>query len=968
MSGWLNGVVKSISSGDRLCIVGKVRSGPPPEKEIVLSGVSAPRLGTFDGSRPSEPFAQDAREYMRRLLIGKPVIFKIDYAIPNSNRESATVYLDQRTNVAVAAIGAGWAKHRPPPAGKETQVPALADMAAAEEKAKADCLGMWTKDQAAIAAAVRQPEQKEDPKELLSYAGGAGGRVTCLAEGIVNASCIRVSVERNGATKTVLVYAAGVQCPKLGKPAQGGEAGGQDNGAAATEPYAREAKHFTEMNVLQRTCELVLAGTDKFGNLYAQITTKPEGSDASGGSAAAIAAAGHAQSSSVNLAEALLAQGLAKVVDWSASMLPAAGSAKLRATERAAKEQRLRMWTGWTPPTSSTAHLETNDTKYVGTVVEVVSGDTIVVLPPGKNAQERRISLSSLRAPRVGNARAGRQGEPYSAASKEFLRKTVIGKKVSVEVDYVRALPEGPTGPATSLTMATVSLPDKSSGEQHNVAVMLLVRGLATVQRHRADDERSSQYEDLQAAEAKAIQGKKGVHSGKDEPVGREPNDASQNANKAKQMLPHLQRGGRMRAVVEAVLSSNRLKLTIPAQSTVLAFSLNGVRAPAPARRGGGGDAPRDAEPYGDEALRSVRHRVLQREVDVEVVTCDKSGAFLGSMYIGNDPSRMEDLSVMLVRDGLARVMRRDAPPELKDAESAAKSSKLRIWESYVEPTEEELAAAAAGGGSQNGAGNSAGGAVARPDTRETFDAMVTEIEERGAFWAQRASNQATIERIQGALKEAGASAAPPASRFAVGTMVMCQFSSDKQWYRASVESAAKDGSSYDVFYVDFGNRESVTADRMRPLTPDLLSTPPLAQHFQLAYVRVPSYNADGGSEAVELLGEVLFQGMCSFRVEETEKGEGKGPRLSATIHKVTVYPKSDAGEASSSSSRSSSAPVSAQAALLQAGVALLHPRGSRPGPHRDEAVRSLKGHEDEARKAHRGIFRYGDPGSDDEL
>mmetsp|Transcript_4441 Transcript_4441/g.10994 ORF Transcript_4441/g.10994 Transcript_4441/m.10994 type:complete len:147 (+) Transcript_4441:71-511(+) len=146
MSGWLNGVVKSISSGDRLCIVGKVRSGPPPEKEIVLSGVSAPRLGTFDGSRPSEPFAQDAREYMRRLLIGKPVIFKIDYAIPNSNRESATVYLDQRTNVAVAAIGAGWAKHRPPPAGKETQVPALADMAAAEEKAKADCLGMWTKD------------------------------------------------------------------------------------------------------------------------------------------------------------------------------------------------------------------------------------------------------------------------------------------------------------------------------------------------------------------------------------------------------------------------------------------------------------------------------------------------------------------------------------------------------------------------------------------------------------------------------------------------------------------------------------------------------------------------------------------------------------------------------------------------------------------------------------------------------
>eukprot|EP00237_Pycnococcus_provasolii_P007261 CAMPEP_0206122442 /NCGR_PEP_ID=MMETSP1472-20131121/2125_1 /ASSEMBLY_ACC=CAM_ASM_001108 /TAXON_ID=41880 /ORGANISM="Pycnococcus provasolii, Strain RCC251" /LENGTH=98 /DNA_ID=CAMNT_0053512925 /DNA_START=41 /DNA_END=337 /DNA_ORIENTATION=- len=93
MSTWLKGVVKSISSGDRLVVVveTKHRKGKPLEKDITLSGVSAPQLGTFDGSRPSEPFAQEAREYMRRLLIGKPVIFKIDYAIPNSNRESATV-------------------------------------------------------------------------------------------------------------------------------------------------------------------------------------------------------------------------------------------------------------------------------------------------------------------------------------------------------------------------------------------------------------------------------------------------------------------------------------------------------------------------------------------------------------------------------------------------------------------------------------------------------------------------------------------------------------------------------------------------------------------------------------------------------------------------------------------------------------------------------------------------------------
>ena len=948
---WLNAVVKAVPSADRIVVVGKVSRGPPPEKEIALSGLMAPRMGRRDAK--DEPFAYAAREFLRNMLIGKDVVFKVDYLIPNSTRECGTVYIpESQKNVAVGVLAAGWAKHRPPPTDKQNMVPALADMAAAEEKAKADGLGIWTKDENAAAASDRGLETKWEPAELLASAGGAGGRVTGLVEGVVNAAAVRVTTE--GTNKSIVVYAAGIQCPKLGRPAADKDAsngGGEGNGAAqAAEPYAREAKHLTEMSLLHRPVELVLAGTDKFNNLYAEVSTKPDIATNVPQNAASIAAAGQAKASVVHLAEALLQQGLARVVDWSAAMLPPPTAAKLRAIENGAKQQRLRMWTDWTPPVSSTANLEGSAAKYTGIVVEVVSGDTLHVLP-GKGMPERRVALSSMRAPRVGNARAGRKGEPYGAASKEFLRKTVIGKKVSVEVDYVRSLPEGPTGPATTITAATVLLENKD--EKHNVAKMLLLRGLASVQRHRADDERSAYYEELQAAEAQAIKGKKGIHSGKDDTDGREPNDASQNAAKAKQMLPHLQRGGRMRAIVDAVLSSNRLKLLIPAQSTTLAFSLNGVRAPAPARRGGPGAAPTPAEPCGDEAFLAVRHRVLQREVDIDVATCDKSGAFLGSLYYGPDMNHMEDLSISLVREGLAKVMRCDAPPELQAAEKAAKDGKLKIWESYVEPTEEELAAAAEARSS----------ASAAPEKRETFDAMVTELDECGAFWAQRASSQEAIERIQGELAEASSAAPPPASRFAVGSLVMCKFSGDGRWYRAAIEGAAKDGSSYDVFYVDFGNGESVTGDSVRPLPAALASTPPLAQRFQLAYVRVPAYEKDGGAEAIELLGDVLCQGLCTLRVEETEKGTGKGPRLGATLHKVTASPK--APEEGSSSS--AAAPVSAQAALLQAGLAILNRRGARPGPHRDEAMRTLKDHEDDARSAHRGIFRYGDPGEEDD-
>lgn len=46
--------------------------------------------------------------------------------------------------------------------------------------------------------------------------------------------------------------------------------------------------------------------------------------------------------------------------------------------------------------------------------------------------QERRVALSSIRAPRVGNPRRGVEDEPWAVEAKEALRKMVIGKPVKV--------------------------------------------------------------------------------------------------------------------------------------------------------------------------------------------------------------------------------------------------------------------------------------------------------------------------------------------------------------------------------------------------------------------------------------------------------------------------------------------------------------------------------------------------------
>jgi len=52
-----------------------------------------------------------------------------------------------------------------------------------------------------------------------------------------------------------------------------------------------------------------------------------------------------------------------------------------------------------------------------------------------------------------------------------------------------------------------------------NIAELVVGRGFGTVIRHRDFEERSNYYDALLTAEARAISGKKGIHSAKDSPV-----------------------------------------------------------------------------------------------------------------------------------------------------------------------------------------------------------------------------------------------------------------------------------------------------------------------------------------------------------------------------------------------------------------------------------------------------------------
>jgi staphylococcal nuclease domain-containing protein 1 len=69
-------MVRAVQSGDCLTLA-KTAGKDPFEEQCYLAFVSAPRCG--NNNRSEEPFAFDAREFVREKIIGRKVDFTIEY-------------------------------------------------------------------------------------------------------------------------------------------------------------------------------------------------------------------------------------------------------------------------------------------------------------------------------------------------------------------------------------------------------------------------------------------------------------------------------------------------------------------------------------------------------------------------------------------------------------------------------------------------------------------------------------------------------------------------------------------------------------------------------------------------------------------------------------------------------------------------------------------------------------------------
>uniref|UniRef100_A0AAZ3NP20 TNase-like domain-containing protein n=1 Tax=Oncorhynchus tshawytscha TaxID=74940 RepID=A0AAZ3NP20_ONCTS len=535
-----------VLSGCAIIVRGQPRGGPPPERQINLSNIRtgalarrAPQSQPDQKDTPDEPYAFQAREFLRKMLIGKEVCFTVEVKTA-LGREYGMVYLGRDTtgeNIAESLVNEGLATVRRE--GIRGNNPDQARLCDLEDQAKASKKGMWTE-------------------------GGGTNTVRDLKYIIENPRNFVDSMHQ--------------------KPADGTE---------SPEPFAAEAKFFTESRLLQRDVQIILESCPN--QVILGTVLHPNG----------------------NITELLLKEGFARCVDWSMAVYTQ-GAEKLRAGEKSAKERKVRIWKDYVAPT---ANMDQKDRQFVAKVMQVVNADAVVVKL--NSGEYKTIHLSSIRPPRIEGENKDKDKRfrpiydiPYMFEAREFMRKKIIGKKVNVTVDYIRAATsssETSTIPAfAERTCATVTIGGI------NIAEALVSKGFATVIRYRQDDDqRSSHYDELLAAEARAIKNGKGLHSKKEVPIHRVA-DISGETQKAKQFLPFLQRAGRSEAVVEYVFSGSRLKLYMPKETCLITFLLAGIECPRGSRNMPGG--MQVAEPFSDEAMAFTKELVLQREVSSTLI------------------------------------------------------------------------------------------------------------------------------------------------------------------------------------------------------------------------------------------------------------------------------------------------------------------------------------------------------------
>ena len=294
------------------------------ERKLALSSIRQPK----PTDPKQSPFGADAKEFLRKRLIGKHVKVVIDGKKPPSEgfeeREVATLSLNGK-NVALALVEAGYAsviRHR---RDDPDRSPDYDQLLLAEEAAQKDQKGMWS-EKAPAAKQYQDYSESLQKAKLEASVLQRQKKVPAVVDFVRSGSRFVVLVPKDNAKLTFIL--SGIRCPKPAR--QSGE---------TAEPFGQEAYDFANRRCMQRDVTISVQDTDKIGGFIGEMFIN-----------------------NTNFAVSLVEEGLAEVHQYSAERLGIFN--ELNAAEKKAKEGRKGLWKDWDPSQDQeeTAAAPTNGT------------------------------------------------------------------------------------------------------------------------------------------------------------------------------------------------------------------------------------------------------------------------------------------------------------------------------------------------------------------------------------------------------------------------------------------------------------------------------------------------------------------------------------------------------------------------------------------------------------------------------
>lgn len=322
--------VKSVLSGDTVVLTGRASAPGKTAASVIftLERVTAPRMASKGNNNLDDPGAFSAREWLRKLVVGKQVSFETRrQGATAGDRVYGLLFLaredspsSEPMNLAVEAVRLG---HATPKVSVDEDEALLTEndpvveyeraLQSAMLEAKNHKVGIHAENP--MVRSIKNAGEDFQTLELIDKVKKlcVGNTVACVIEYVFDGSRLRVQITDPEMASSGLLYSnftlivGGVASPRVGNP--------RSDPPTESEPFAEEARQFVETRLLQRELKISLYGTDKSGICAVGTIHHPRG----------------------NIGVELLKHGLARVSDWSSRMMNPLDVPAFRVAENNAK-------------------------------------------------------------------------------------------------------------------------------------------------------------------------------------------------------------------------------------------------------------------------------------------------------------------------------------------------------------------------------------------------------------------------------------------------------------------------------------------------------------------------------------------------------------------------------------------------------------------------------------------------------